>query len=61
MKVYLLSILITLGFYSSVYADDWVFKKKHTETDYIYGDTKITQVIDTTKNTILPDYQLIIY
>jgi hypothetical protein len=55
----LLSFLLLICF--SSYADSWSFKKERKETEFVFGDTKIIKVVDTTNNSQYPDFQVLIY
>ncbi len=61
MRIYSKIVILLLFVCTNSLADKRSYKKEINEKVFIFGETKIVRVIDSTKNNHIPDFQILIY
>ncbi len=61
MRIFQFLLPFLLLFCFASHADTWSYKKERKETEFVFGDTKIIRVVDTTENSQYPDFHVLIY
>lgn len=61
MKNFLLALIPLLIMIPAGYCDTWNYPGEVEKTVYNFGETKIVRIVDSTKNTKIPDFIIDIY